>query len=222
LDSLAIAPKFVVSIAIVHLKTNPMQVDFKPRIRGLAKLILSLLAQLGTLLVNRIKDAEVKLTAQGVVQAAAKTIDALSDANPDDKAQLQAIFNTLLKEGPFKQGSQAELMAKVNAIDDVNVRLFISQIIHQSFPVGDLLTDTDSENTEQMRSYFRDLLRSENGMIFFRSAFGIILPKDYADTASLLIIQLLISVLEEEGESPMLAGKLVELQEAYQKQLMAG
>lgn len=198
-----------------------VKLDFKPRLRGIARLILSLLANFGTMLVNRIKDAETKLMAQGVMKATTKTIAVLSDADPDDKAQLQAIFNSLIKDGPFRQGSSAELSARIALIEDEDTRVFLSQIVSEAYPVADILTDENPDNSEQTRLYVRQLLRSEGGMILLRSFFGIILPPEYANTAGLVIIQLLLSVLEETGDDPVLAGQLVTMQEAYTAKMLA-
>lgn len=198
-----------------------MQDTFKPKLRGFTKLILGLLAQVGNLFANNIKDLEVKQMVQGALQAVSQTIDSLSDSNPNDKEQIRQIFNDLLKAGPFKDGSMAELMAKINTIEDDDTRVFLSTLLTQAYEIADILTDSDIENTEQMRQYVRDLLRSENGMLMLRSLLGILLSDTYADTATLLIIQLLQSVLEEEGDNTPFAAVLVELKDRYQKKVLA-
>lgn len=198
-----------------------LQEDYKPRIRGIAKLILSLLTQLGSLFVARIKDPEVKMMAQGAVSATGETIEALSDADPNDKDQIREIFNKLLSSGPFKEGSKAELLSKINAIEDTDTRVFLAALLTESYRIADILTDGDTQNTEQMRTYVRELLRSEQGMMMLRAMLGLLLTDAYADTATLLIIQLLQTVLEEEGDTSPFASMLVELKAGYQKKLLA-
>ena len=197
-----------------------MQTTFKPKLRGLTKLILNLLTQVGGLFANNIPDPETKQMVQGALGAAGSTIDALSDADPNDKDQIRQIFNNLLKSGPFKEGSQAELMSKINAIEDNDTRVFLSTLLTEMYRIGDILTDTDSANSEQMLEYVRGLLRSETGMMLLRSLFGILLSDTYADTATLLIINLLVTVLEEEGDTSPFSAVLVEMQDKYEKKLL--
>ena len=195
--------------------------DFQPRLRGITKLILTLLAQLATLLVNRIKDPETKMMAKGVLDGMSKTIKVLSDTDPDDKAQMQAIFNDMMKAGDFRNGSSAELLERIALIEDQDTRIFLTHSVSQIYPVADILTDTNPANSEQARTHVRELLRSDQGLSMLQSFFGIILPDDYADTAGMIIIELLLSVLDETGENPLFAGQLRARKAAYEQRLIA-
>ena len=90
----------------------------------------------------------------------------------------------------------------------------------EAYPVLGLLTDGDTANSAQMREHLRGLLHSEQGMMFLRSLFGIMLPDEFANTASLLLINLLRTMLEEDGNDPVFASHLVELEAAYHKALV--
>jgi hypothetical protein len=79
--------------------------DYRPPLRGFVALIVKLLTQLAGMFTNRIKDEEVRLMATGFIDGTKKSVEALSDADPNDKEQIRAIFNKLLSEGPFQDGS---------------------------------------------------------------------------------------------------------------------
>jgi hypothetical protein len=197
-----------------------VQEDFKPRIKGIAKLILGLLTQLAGLFVNSIKDLELRQMAQGLIGSASKTVEVLADSNPNDKEQIKSIFNALLKDGPFKKGSQAQLLARINELTDSNVRLLLSIATSQAFPIGALLTDSDTDNSEQLKAHLQAFLRTEDGIVFLRSLLGIILPAAYADTAAVIILQLLLTRMEDEGDTANGAA-LIQLKTIYEARVLS-
>lgn len=194
--------------------------DYKPRLRGIARAILSLLAQVLTIFVERIKDVEVKLMARGLVEAAGKTVEVLADANPDDADQLRGILNDLLKDGPFKEGSRAEIQSRIQRINDPDVRVLLTNVLIEAYPVLDLLTDEEGGNATQIKAHLRELLQTDQGMLLFRSLFGIVLPDDIANTAALIIVNLIITELEENGNDPVVLRNLRDLETTYQKALV--
>jgi len=124
---------------------------YTPPLRGLFKLILSLFTQLINLFIPRIKDDELRQMAGGMLKSSQRTIEALSDADPNDKAQLQAILNELIRSGEFQQGAKAELQQSIAKLDDENVRLLLTIINNQAWIVGDRLTDDNPANAQQLR-----------------------------------------------------------------------
>lgn len=195
--------------------------DFKPRLRGIAKLILKLLTQLASLFTNRIKDPEIKMMANGLLNSASQTVDALSDADPDDADQLRGIFNGLVSSGDFKIGAEAELLGNIQKIGNENVRKSLSIINGHTFPIADLLTDQNKKDTEQVREYMVQILSSNDGIELFNALLGIILPASYADTLTVLIIQALMNELEgDERENATIAvARLITLQNRFEKQV---
>lgn len=192
-----------------------MASDYKAPLRGIFALISKLLANVLGIFVPRIKDDETRLVVTGLLDGTRRTIEALSDSNPDDKQQMREILNILMKEGPFKQGSQAEMSQRIARIPDEDVRVLLSVVNVQAWTIGDLLTDDNPANKAQMREKLRDLLRTPDGMVFLRAAFGLVFDNDqFADTASMLIIQLLLVQLGEEGNTDV-AAKLLEMQQRY-------
>ena len=188
--------------------------DYKAPIRGIAKLILKLLTQLATLFLDKIKDAEVRLMATGVLNSASQTVDALSDANPDDPAQIKEIVNKLFHEGPFRQGAQQELMAAINKLQNEHVRKALLILHLQVFPVADLLTDAEEDNTQQVRDHFIGILESDDGINLFNALLSIVLPPAYADTLTVLIIQALLNWIDESDrdDAQEISARLITLQ----------
>lgn len=198
-----------------------MSTDYKAPIRGIAKLILKLITQLAGLFTNMIKDTEVRLMAVGLLDSAGKTVDVLSDADPNDAAQLREILNGLLKSGSFRKGAEAELLAKIQQLQNENVRKALTVINSHAFPIGDILTDEFTENTEQVKAYMSEILASDDGITLFNSLLGIILPPTYANTLTILIIQALMNYLEENDRdnAGIAVARLISLQQRYEQQV---
>lgn len=195
--------------------------DYKAPLRGIGLLIGKLLTQLAGLFLPKITDPELRLMATGLLDSSKLTVDALSDANPDDKDQLREIFNKLLKEGPFRQGAKAELIARINELSNEDVRVLLSVVNNQSFVVADILTDADPGNTDQMEQYLRNLLRDQDGIVFLRAILGLLLKNtQYADTAAVVIIQLLLTAIDDEGAGDDTKARLVELQKVYESRAL--
>lgn len=197
-------------------------VDYKAPIRGIAKLILKLITQLAGLFTNMIKDTEVRLMAVGLLDSASKTVDVLSDADPNDAAQLRGILNELMKASSFRSGAEAELLGNIQKLQNENVRKALTIINGHAFPIGDILTDENTENTDQLKAYMADILSQEDGMELFNALLGIILPPTYANTLTVLIIQALMDYLQtndEKGNAGIAVARLVTLQQRYEKQV---
>lgn len=188
--------------------------DYQAPLRGIAKLILTLLTKLAGMFTSRINDPELRQMASGVINSAGRTVDALSDANPDDRDQLRQIINDLLSEGGFKTGAQAKILAQIQKMSNENVRIALSILANHAFPIGDLLSDAEKDNSEQMKAYLGDVLRGADGIDLFNALLSVILPPVYANTLTAIIVQALIHYLQEKGED---TGKLVQLREAEKK-----
>lgn len=202
-----------------------MQVDYQAPIRGIAKIILSLLVQLTKMFTNRIKDVELRTMATAVLGSAEATIKALSDANPNDREQLRNILNSLMNKTEFQASAQEEIMSHISKLSNEQVKTALSILNSQAFPVANLLTDDDTDNSEQLREYLGEMLQSPDGIALFNALLSIVLPKEYANTLTLIIIQFLVSFLEEDSEEDeqksATVKRLRKLQGQYQIQVAA-
>lgn len=172
-------------------------VDYKAPIRGIAKMILKLLTQLAAMFAKQIKDMELRLMATGILEGAGEAVEVLSDADPDDREQLRAILNKLITRPEFSNSAKAELMSQIAKLSNEQVRATLSIINENTIPIADLLTDENEDNSEQIREYMVAQLQSPDGIAFFNNLLAIILPKLYADTLTLIIVQALITFLED-------------------------
>lgn len=198
--------------------------DYKAPIRGIAKLILKLLTQLAQLFTNKIQDVEVRLMATGLLKSAEQTVEVLSDADPDDTDQLRKIVNGLLTTGEFKQGMKEELMQQIDKLSNEHVRIALQIINQNTFPIGDLLTDDNKDNSDQIRTHLIELLRSQDGIALFNSLLSIILPPTYANTLTVIIIQAIINWIEEDEAQETDEALIVSLkdtQKRYEQKIAA-
>lgn len=174
--------------------------DYKAPIRGIAKMILKLLTQLAAMFAKQIKDMELRLMATGILEGAGEAVEVLSDANPEDREQLREILNKLINRPEFSNSAKAELMSQIAKLSNEQVRATLAIINENTIPIADLLTDENEDNSEQIREYLVVQLQSPDGIAFFNNLLAIILPKLYADTLTLIIVQALITFLEDSDE----------------------
>jgi hypothetical protein len=175
--------------------------DYRAPIRGIAKMILKLLTQLAAMFAKQIKDLELRLMATGILEGAGQAVEVLSDADPNDREQLRAILNQLINRPEFSNSAKAELMTQIAKLSNEQVRATLAIINENTIPIADLLTDENEDNSEQIREYLVVQLQSPDGIAFFNNLLAIILPKLYADTLTLIIVQALIAFLEEDSEA---------------------
>jgi len=175
--------------------------DYRAPIRGIAKMILKLLTQLAAMFAKQIKDLELRLMATGILEGAGQAVEVLSDADPNDREQLRAILNQLINRPEFSNSAKTELMTQIAKLSNEQVRATLAIINENTIPIADLLTDENEDNSEQIREYLVVQLQSPDGIAFFNNLLAIILPKLYADTLTLIIVQALIAFLEEDSEA---------------------
>jgi hypothetical protein len=187
------------------MKDVKVKVDYKAPIRGIAKVILSLLTKLSTLFLNRIQDLEIRMIASGLLQSASDTIEVLSDQDPNDGEQLRKVFNKLLSTGDFKKGFQLELLEKIQKLPDEHARQALTILNANVFPVADLLTDEEKDNSAQIKTHLVNFLRGEEGMQFLSSLFKLVLPPAVADTLVVVIIETLINFLDNNDVEDLTA-----------------
>ena len=196
--------------------------DYKAPIRGIWAVIAKLLSRLLGGFVPQIKDDEQRMIVSGVLNATKETIDVLSDAEPNDKEQMRAVLNRLFNEGPFKEGAKAELMQKINEITNSNVRVVLSVINNQVYPVLNVLTDEDRANDDQLEELLRQQLRGEDGILLIRAIFGLFINNtEFADTAAVVVLELLLAQLDlEGGQDAEFAAKVVAIQKIFEQRSM--
>jgi hypothetical protein len=190
-----------------------MQMDFQPIIKGIARMILSLLAQLGIFFARQIKDAELKTMAVAFLESTSKAIEKLSDANPNDKEQLRQVLNDLVTLTEFRNAANEEITAAIAKLSNEQVRTVLLIINSQAFPIADLLTDNNKDNTEQIKEKMADLLQAADGIALFNNLLSLILPPAIATAISLVIVQALISVLDQDGDDAEKMAKIRQLRE---------
>lgn len=199
-DSIQAAQDQVITHHLLNLEFMKT-LDYRAPIRGIAKMILKLLTQLAAMFAKQIKDLELRLMATGILEGAGQAVEVLSDADPNDREQLRAILNQLINRPEFSNSAKAELMTQIAKLSNEQVRATLAIINENTIPIADLLTDENEDNSEQIREYLVVQLQSPDGIAFFNNLLAIILPKLYADTLTLIIVQALIAFLEEDSEA---------------------
>lgn len=198
-----------------------MQVDYKAPIRGIFKIVLQLLTQLTAMFAQRIKDAEQRQMATAVLDSAGETIQVLSDADPNDKEQLREVLNKLLNRTDFQASAKEEMLGYINKLKNQEVRTALAIINTHAFPVAGLVTDDTSDNSEQIREYMAEVLQTQDGIAFFNALLRLVLPDNYANTLTLIIIQAIISWLEEDGTDEEKAATIRSLKAAVHNYQLA-
>jgi hypothetical protein len=174
---------------------------YKPPVSGMAGLILKLLANISGIFVNKITHSPSKIMVQGFVTAFQNLITALSDANPNDSEQIQAVIHKFLTEGSFYDGSRQTILANINKIENEDVRIILTVAMGIVYRMGDVLTDEHDNNQQQLKEMLSVFLKGEDGVLLVTSLLTLMMPKETAAIISLLIIEAIRGVLSEDQEA---------------------
>lgn len=139
------------------------------------------------LFINRITHEPSRLSVQGAQQWMLGLVTALSDADPDDSKQIQAITNRFFTDSPFAKGSRAIIDTNIAKLQNENVRTIFSALTNQAYMTADLLTDENEDNSEQLLEMAKQFGRSEDGLKTMIALFAFILDQEAAEFIAELI-----------------------------------
>lgn len=169
----------------------------KPAINpGLAQVIVTVIS-LASPLINRIKNEYAKEQLLNFTTPLKEAILALSDANPDDPAQIKNILLRFFQASSFTAETKNELLTIINReVEDEDVRILISFIISWAFDMIPILLDEVKPNTAQIKEYFLSELEGPDGAAFIKALLGLLI-KDHevVDWVSKLIHELATGAL---------------------------
>lgn len=177
---------------------------------GLAKIIIIALGFISPL-IERIKNEYARDQLLRFVTPLQETLRALSDADPSDGKQIQAILFKFFTTTGFSADTKVQLLALVNAsaeIKDQRVKEILSFFITWTFDMLPLILDEDKDTDKQILAFLEAKLRSEDGVRFLEVVLSFML-KD--PEMSKLIAAIIAEVLKGVIDNPGLATLVTEL-----------
>lgn len=173
--------------------------DYKAPIGGLTASLLLLAFRLASAFTGRITHTSSRQIVNGLVTSVTDLIKALSDANPDDEAQVKLIVNKMLSAGDFHEGSKAALITNIAKIKDEPVKQTLLVIVNQVYLVGAMLSDQVEPNGAQVKAHLRGFLQSPDGVEFFVNLVDIALDSQTAAIVGVILAEALLGVFREQG-----------------------
>ena len=169
----------------------------KPAINpGLAQVIVTVIS-LASPLINRIKNEYAKEQLLNFTTPLKEAILALSDANPDDPAQIKNILLRFFQASSFTSETKNELLAIINReVEDEDVRVLVGFIISWAFDMIPILLDEVKPNTGQIKEYFLAKLQGPDGGAFIKALLGLLIKdSEVVEWVSKLIHELATGAL---------------------------
>lgn len=84
---------------------------------------------------------------------------ALSDANPDNKAQILEIVKQYGNQDVIPL-AHSEVLRRIGNIEDVNIRELVTMATNVSFMIAQISTDENPNNLLQIQTYLEDFVES--------------------------------------------------------------
>lgn len=129
---------------------------------------------------------------EGMRKAFERMVDALSDSNPDDDKQIQAIVHDTLTTGDFYQGSRSTIVANIGRINNPNIQTVLLNLVDPVYEIGSLMTDEDKDNEAQVKELLTRIAVDEKGLESIVALLGLV----FDDEAAAFIGAVIASYLE--------------------------
>lgn len=192
----------------------------KKKIGGFWASIMTIALNAMQVFVSRISHEPSRKILEGMRLAFVKLVGVLSDANPDDDAQVQAIVNETLTQGDFYQGSRQTILLNLNKVQNPNVKTLLLNLVDPVYEIAGKLTDDNSENSQQIEELLKSLAVSDKGLESIVALMSLIFDPEAAAFIAAVIAQFLEQLLVEQPEKAEKLGlakaHVVALKEKYE------
>lgn len=115
--------------------------------------------------VIRIKNDQVRIIVSSLLLSANSVVQALSDSDADDNAQMVQILNDIIVDSQMSILLKSLLERKFSEIEDPYDDILIT-MLELVFDTGDLLTDDNPDNKGQANEKFKEFFSGPNGLMF--------------------------------------------------------
>ena len=150
--------------------------------------------------IDRISHEPSRKILEGMRLAFARLVDALSDADPDDSKQVQAIIHDTLTTGQFYEGSRKTVELNLAKIQNDNIRTMLMNLVDPAYRVSGLLTDENADNEAQIKQLLTDLAVDEKGLETIVALLSLVFDKEAAAFIGAVIASYLERLFDEEPE----------------------
>lgn len=138
-----------------------MKTKISSTLAWLAKLAISAALSL----VMQINNDKVRIVLSSLLMSAEQTITALSDSNPDDEAQMKQILNDVIVTSQMSDLVKTILEEKFQNLKEPYGDI-TTTMLSLLFDTGDILTDSDGDNRDQINSQFKSFFEGPDGLMF--------------------------------------------------------
>lgn len=176
---------------------------YKAPIGAIPATVLKLLANIGGAFTKRISHLPSRQIVDGMVTGFGKLVTALSDANPEDEAQIRAIVNEMLTSGDFYQGTRESVLANIAKIENENAQAALSLVLDKVYTVGSILTDPIEDNGAQLEAEMREFIASPEGISFFTSVLKLVLDDATANLIALILIEAVKGLVNDDRKEAL-------------------
>jgi hypothetical protein len=115
--------------------------------------------------VLRIKNDQVRIIVSSLLISANNVVQALSDSDADDNAQMVEILNEIIVDSQLSILIKSILEKKFREVNDPYDDILVT-MLGLVFETGDLLTDENPDNKGQANQKFKEFFSGPDGLVF--------------------------------------------------------
>jgi len=133
---------------------------------GLSKVVNSILDFVKQNLAEKIEVEHIYLLVNSVITKLQQTSTVLSDSNTDNSAQLKLIWSSILSDAAVNQSIKIALSDAIANIKDPTLKEGLELLTNPIIDTIAALTDTATNNAEQVENIWKTFLKSELFLLF--------------------------------------------------------
>lgn len=180
-----------------------MAEKYKAPIGNIPAAILKLLANIARAFTEKITHAPSKKIVDGTIDNFKNLITALSDANPEDEAQIREIVNQMLTAGEFYEGSRESILLNIQKVKNENLRNALILALDNTYIVGATLTDEIEDDGEQLEALLQEFLGSPEGVEFLNYLLKLVVDPSTANLIALILIEALKGIITDDRQEAL-------------------
>lgn len=177
--------------------------DYKAPLSKTLATVFSLAFSILMAFTRKITHIPTRRIINGIFGKAQEAAKALSDANPNDDEQMQAIANSLITSGDFYEGTRATLLANIDKIKPSPIKDVLLLGTDRVYVYADILTDEVKDNGEQAKQALAAWLKTEEGVKFFTALLDVALDETTANIIAAIIIEAIQAGIGPDDQSLM-------------------
>jgi len=178
------------------------QIENGPNLEAISNtlaVVLRGLIDLSRIWINRIDNTYGRQTLLDLADSFKQVVSAISDADPNDSEQIKKIIDEFLSDSGFVDRTKAELMKKIEQLQDERLRVVLMGFLPAAFDIIKALFDENPANEDQIIARLKEILTGPDALDTLTNILlFVVKDRPTATTIASLILSIIGGVLRVE------------------------